>query len=144
MQNMAKNRMVLNQTEGIFQGFNRKEFGPEAVHIYNLVAEFYKSQNKLELRNYLSYPLYNVLITSYKDKNLVLPFKFDKAISASLYSARIFSNDASMMNKLKSWHQLTCVFQMENDLGETFEKINVFERREVDAAEGFWRLCYLS
>ena len=78
-----------------------------------------------------------------RDKKLVMPFKFYKPIDAKLIMARIFSLDKHGVNKTFSWHQMSLQFEMEDLVTkERSQKVNVFERREVEGTEGFWRICY--
>ena len=144
LQNTLKTRTVLNQSEGIYQGFNRKTFGIQAIDVYNRSFIAYNANNKVDLMKQVSFPLYNALLDGKNDPKIVLPFKFYKPISASQEMARIFSHDDYAFNKYFTWHQMSMKFQMEDkETGEIVEKINVFERREVDATDGFWRLMHL-
>ena len=48
------------------------------------------------------------------------------------------------MNKTFTWHQISLRFVMEDVVNKnTFEKINVFEKREIDEGLGNWRLAYI-
>ena len=58
--NNIKTRIVLNQTEGCFSNFKRKEFPDQAVNIYKDIKSAFQAQNKLILMQNVSYPLYTV------------------------------------------------------------------------------------
>ena len=144
IQNEIKNRTVLNQAEGIFQNFHRDTFDKAAIDIYNSTVIADDTFNKIELMKLVSHPQLEVITNCKKDPKLIKPFKFYKPISAHMAMARIFSHDDYAFNKYFTWHQISMIFKMEDkNTGEIIEKINVFERREVDAADGYWRLAYL-
>lgn len=143
LQNVVKNRTVLNQTEGVFAGFKRDKFGQEAIEIYNEVKRGHEVKNKITLMQYVSFPIYETLMNQHKDPKLVLPFRWYKPKSSKLIQARIFSHDTHGFNKTFTWHQVAVEFQMEDKKGQISHRMNVFERREIDGSDGSWRLSYI-
>jgi hypothetical protein len=81
VKNSVKNRIVLNQSEAIFNTFKRKEFNDFAYNRYLEFVSAYKKKDKVDLINILSIPLYDVnnninikaIKSSLKDKR-DLPF----------------------------------------------------------------------
>lgn len=167
LQNFVKNRTVLNQTEGIFANFKRETFTEEAISIYLEVKRAHELKNKFTLMQYVSFPIYEVIISlqpkkrHYSSNRRIQNYAYlssgtnpeapnsSKVIFSLLKTnltsplARIFSHDTHGFNKTFTWHQMAMEFQMEDKAGKVSSRMNVFERREIEGMDGTWRLCYI-
>ena len=83
LRNRLKNNIVLDQTEGVFPDFNRKEFNQQAVDIYERVYDAIHKSNKATLAALLSIPLQDAVGHIWKDYPLQLPFEFHEKILKS-------------------------------------------------------------
>lgn len=83
LRNRMKNSVVLDQTEGVFPDFNRKEFGQQAIDIYERVQDAIDKNNKASLVALLSVPLHEAVSHLWKDYPLKLPFQFHHTILKS-------------------------------------------------------------
>ena len=149
LQNKVKTRVVLNQTEGIFSDFNRKDFDKTAVAIYEAARDASVYNDKVTLMNVLSYPLHDLIAGTMHIK-LQMPFRFYSHIlgvdirhGRQSSPARIFSHDLHNMNNFVTWHQIATRFRVELE-GKPRDQLVVFERRESDTEHFSWKLCHLS
>eukprot|EP01015_Nassula_variabilis_P023309 TRINITY_DN4352_c0_g1_i7.p1 TRINITY_DN4352_c0_g1~~TRINITY_DN4352_c0_g1_i7.p1 ORF type:complete len:168 (-),score=21.29 TRINITY_DN4352_c0_g1_i7:131-634(-) len=144
LKNLIKTRFVINQTEGCFVDFKRKEFPAQAADIYLKVFEAYKRKDKVDLMKYLSIPLYDIFKISIKE-NKQLPFNLYPTISdVQLMQARIYNPSKEGNSRTQTWHQLTMKFEFVNEEDKSNHvKYNVFERREADPSKDDWRLCQI-
>lgn len=84
MNNFVKTRVVLNQTEGTFPDFNRREFPKTAIAIYEAARDSIEYQDKVVQMSVLSFPLNEAIQTAIRSK-LRQPFKFyDEILSAKI------------------------------------------------------------
>lgn len=78
-----KTNIVLDQTEGVFADFNRKEFNQQAIDIYERVQDAVEKSNKATLVALLSVPLQDAVGHIWKDYPLKLPFTFHEKVLKS-------------------------------------------------------------
>lgn len=84
LQNLVKTSVVLNQTEGIFPDFNRKEFDKIAIAIYEAARDATIYNDKATMLNVLSYPLHELLTLTMHQK-VKMPFRFyDRILGAKI------------------------------------------------------------
>jgi hypothetical protein len=77
-----KTRIVLNQTETIFEDFTRKGFPEYAIASYQLIRDSLSKQNKTNLITLLSYPLHTFIMNA-EQRNLALPFAFYPEVTSA-------------------------------------------------------------
>lgn len=89
LQNIVKTRIVLNQTEGMFSDFNRREFDKISIAIYEAARDAAIHNDKITLMNVLSYPL-NDMISSTMNLKVKLPFRFyDHILGSKIAHGRL-------------------------------------------------------
>lgn len=80
-----KNSIVLDQSEGVFPGFSRKEFPLQAVEIYEQLNEALEKGNKTALISLLSIPMQDCFNQNFKEHQLKMPFIiYDTVLKAKL------------------------------------------------------------
>lgn len=76
LRNKLKNSIVLDQTEGVFTDFNRRDFNRTAIDIYQRVADAIAKNNKTTMVALLSVSMQEAVSQLFKDDPLTLPFTF--------------------------------------------------------------------